>query len=223
MSRIQAGPAPGYAARVPGWWGGWFSGLFWAMQIREPLYYMQLAYSQALRAFDLGEIPVGAVVVDLQGRVVAEACNMTISRHDPSAHAEMLALRLAGEQTGEYRLPGYNMYVTLEPCCMCAGAIIHSRLHHLYYGAADPRTGACGTKFSVLNDPRHNHKVIIAGGIMAAECSELLKAFFRQRRKMQKEGRDWMAERGLVRSWSFTKVSQLGSLAPEDKSRQGPH
>ncbi len=151
------------------------------------LEYMRLALAQAHLALDHGEIPVGAIIIDeADGRIVGQGCNLTLSTHDPTAHAEIVALRSAGMGLANYRLPELSMYVTLEPCCMCSGALIHARLKRLVYGAPDPRTGACGSVFSVLTDPRHNHKVEVTGGILAEESGELLREFFRARRREQK-------------------------------------
>ncbi len=144
---------------------------------------MAMALELARTAASLGEIPVGCVITDDAGNLIAEGYNRTISDNDPTAHAEIVALRAAGEKLSNYRLPLLNLYVTLEPCCMCSGAIIHSRIASVYYGASDPKTGACGSVFNVLNDDRHNHKVEIHGGIMAEECSKLLSDFFKERRE----------------------------------------
>ena len=146
--------------------------------------WMQHAVSLAARAEQEGEVPVGAVVVR-DGAVLGEGCNRTISHSDPSAHAEILALRQAGEHCGNYRLPGCTLYVTLEPCCMCAGAMIHARLQRVVYGAADPKTGAAGGVFHLLTDARHNQVPQVSGGCLAAECSDQLKQFFRRRRMQQ--------------------------------------
>lgn len=130
------------------------------------------------------EVPVGALVVK-GGVVVGEGWNKTISRSDPAAHAEILALREAGKNCANYRLPGCTLYVTLEPCCMCAGAMIHARLDRVVYGASDPKTGAAGGVFQLLSDPRHNQVPVVEGGCLADECSEQLKQFFRRRRTEQ--------------------------------------
>ena len=128
------------------------------------------------------EVPVGAVLVR-EGDVLGEGWNQTISQSDPAAHAEIVALRQAGENCGNYRLPGSTLFVTLEPCCMCAGAIIHARLDRVVYGAADPKTGAAGGVFQLLTDPRHNQVPEVAGNCLADQCSEQLKEFFRRKRK----------------------------------------
>lgn len=142
---------------------------------------MAEALRLAQRAADEGEVPIGAVIVK-DGKVIGRGWNRVIGLHDPSAHAEILAMREAGKATGNYRLPGCSLYVTLEPCPMCAGAMIHARLDRIVYAADDPKTGAAGGKFDLLGDPAHNHAPAVAGGCLADECSALLKDFFRQRR-----------------------------------------
>jgi tRNA(adenine34) deaminase len=129
---------------------------------------------------------VGAVLVQ-DNQVLGEGWNQPISLNDPSAHAEMLAMRAAGQAAANYRLPNTTLYVTLEPCSMCAGAMIHARIARVVFGAYDPKTGAAGSLFSVLNDPRHNHQVQISGGVLAEECAELLRNFFRERRLSAKQ------------------------------------
>ncbi|MEJ8566607.1 tRNA adenosine(34) deaminase TadA [Elongatibacter sediminis] len=143
--------------------------------------WMRQALDLARRAEAQGEVPVGAVMVR-EGQVVGRGWNQTITLNDPSAHAEILALRDAGRRLGNYRLPGCKLYVTLEPCCMCAGAMIHARLARVVYGAADPKTGAAGGRFQVLGDPAHNHRITVEGGCLAEPCGQLLKSFFRDRR-----------------------------------------
>ncbi len=128
-----------------------------------------------------GEVPVGAVVV-WNGVVVGEGANRPIASHDPTAHAEIVALREAARRIGNYRLPGTTLYVTLEPCTMCAGAMIHARIERLVFAASDPRTGAAGSVHDVLGDRRHNHRVVVGGGLLAEESAALLRAFFRRRR-----------------------------------------
>lgn len=142
---------------------------------------MRLALAQAWLAAECGEVPVGAVAVS-GGRVVGTGGNRTIALHDPSAHAEIMALRAAGRCLNNYRLPGLRLYVTLEPCCMCAMAMIHARVGELYFGAYDERAGACGSCFALLGDARHNHRIAVSGGILLQPCRELLLAFFRSRR-----------------------------------------
>ena len=143
--------------------------------------WMHRALTLARHAEVEGEVPVGAIVVH-DNIVVGEGWNRTISLNDPTAHAEILALRAAGQHLGNYRLPDCVLYATLEPCCMCAGAIIHARLNRVVFGATDPKTGAAGGRFDVLLDPGHNHRVSVNGGCLAEECGALLQAFFRRRR-----------------------------------------
>jgi tRNA(adenine34) deaminase len=142
---------------------------------------MQRALQLAREAEAVDEVPVGAVVV-LDDVAIGEGFNQPIGRHDPTAHAEIVALRTAGQQVGNYRLPGATLYVTLEPCTMCAGAMIHARIRRLVFAASDPRTGAAGSVHSVLTDERHNHRVVVEGGVMEDESAAMLKAFFRSRR-----------------------------------------
>ncbi len=143
---------------------------------------MQLAYAQAQHARTLGEVPVGAVVVR-DGEVIASGYNHPIGRHDPTAHAEIMALRAAAEVLGNYRLPGCELYVTLEPCIMCSGAMMHARLSRVVYGASDPKTGACGSVLNLFEQEKLNHHTSVTGGVMAEECGELLKDFFASRRQ----------------------------------------
>lgn len=143
--------------------------------------FMQRALTLARQAQEAGEVPVGAVLVQA-GRIIAEGGNQPIGRHDPTAHAEIQVLRAAGLSQRNYRLPGSCLYVTLEPCLMCAGAMVHARIERLVFGAPDPRAGAAGSVFQVLHDPHLNHRVEIQGGILAQDCSDLLRAFFRARR-----------------------------------------
>lgn len=144
-------------------------------------YFMRRALELAKQAESLGEVPVGAIVVE-DGQIVGEGFNQVISFNDPSAHAEIQALRAAGELLGNYRLVNTNLYVTLEPCAMCAGAITHARIQTLVFGAYDPRTGATGSAIQVLNHSSMNHKTEIIAGVLEDECSTLLKQFFRKRR-----------------------------------------
>lgn len=143
---------------------------------------MQKALELAARAEQLGEVPVGALLV-LDGQVIGEGWNRSITNHDPSAHAEIVAIREAGKQLGNYRLPGTTLYVTLEPCPMCVGAMIHARIEKLVYAATDPKTGALGGAFSLPNLHAHNHVMHVQGGVMEKEAAEMLRSFFRQRRK----------------------------------------
>ena len=142
---------------------------------------MQAALDEARAAASAGEVPIGAVAV-MAGHIVARGQNRVLRDVDPTAHAEMVALRAAAKTIGNYRLVECEFFVTLEPCAMCAGAMIHARLGRLVYGAADPKAGAAGSVLKVLNHPRLNHQMAIASGLLADECGELLRAFFRERR-----------------------------------------
>lgn len=142
---------------------------------------MQAALAEARAAGQAGEVPIGAVVVR-NGEVIARGRNSVLRSNDPTAHAEIVALRAAAMAIGNYRLMGCSLYVTLEPCAMCAGAMIHARLDRLVFGAADPKAGACGSVLSVLNHPQLNHQLKMEQGIAAEESAELLRSFFRERR-----------------------------------------
>jgi tRNA(adenine34) deaminase len=142
---------------------------------------MAAALAEARAAGEAGEVPIGAVVV-FEDRIVATGQNSVLRTLDPTAHAEIVALRAAAATLGNYRLPGCTLYVTLEPCAMCAGAMIHARLERLVYAAADPKAGACGSVLSVLNHPQLNHQMQVEQGIAAEESAELLRGFFRERR-----------------------------------------
>lgn len=142
---------------------------------------MRLALALAVKAGEGGEVPVGAVVVR-DGEVVGRGWNAPIGAHDPTAHAEVCALRAAATALGNYRLPGCVLYVTLEPCLMCAGAIMHARIARIVYGARDPKTGACGSVVDAFAEPRLNHHAQTVGGVLADECGALLSAFFADRR-----------------------------------------
>lgn len=147
--------------------------------------FMRAALEQARQAEAAGEVPVGAVVVK-DGEIIGRGFNAPISRHDPSAHAEMMALRDAAQNIGNYRLVGCELFVTLEPCLMCAGAIMHARIARLVYGASDPKTGACGSVVNAFAEPRLNYHTEIYGGVLADECGMLLSNFFALRRAQQK-------------------------------------
>lgn len=144
-------------------------------------YWMQQALQLAERAAQLGEVPVGAIAVQ-QGVCVGEGWNRPITTHDPCAHAEIMALRQAGLSTINYRLSDVTLYVTLEPCVMCAGAMLHARIKRLVFGAYDQKTGAAGSVFDILQDSRHNHQLACTGGVLATACGSRLSAFFRTRR-----------------------------------------
>ncbi len=146
---------------------------------------MQLAMQQAQEAEKRGEVPVGAILVK-GDEVIAVGSNDCINQHDPSAHAEMLCLRQAGQVVQNYRLLDTTLYVTLEPCAMCAGAIVHSRVERLVFGATDEKTGAAGTVLDLVRHPALNHQLEVTQGVLADECSEQLSQFFRRRRKEKK-------------------------------------
>jgi tRNA(adenine34) deaminase len=146
---------------------------------------MRRAIEMAREARNLGEVPVGAVVAR-RGIIIAQAHNLRETLHDPTAHAERLALTWAGQSLGSWRLDGCALYVTLEPCTMCAGAIVLCRIARLVYGATDPKTGACASLFQVVSDRRLNHQARITAGVLAAECSEILTEFFQERRGLRK-------------------------------------
>jgi len=146
---------------------------------------MELALDQARRAWEAGEVPVGAVVFDAEGRLVGRGSNRTIADRDPTAHAEIVALRMAARAAGNYRLPGATLYVTLEPCAMCMGAMLHARLARVVYGAPDPKTGACGSVLDLGAIGRINHQTSVRGGVSAESCGELLRGFFQERRRKE--------------------------------------
>jgi tRNA(adenine34) deaminase len=146
---------------------------------------MRAAIAAALLARGQGEVPVGAVVVRA-GEIIATGFNQPIGTHDPSAHAEMRALRAAAGLLGNYRLPDCELYVTLEPCAMCAGAMLHARLKKVIFGAHDPKTGAAGSVLNLFGEPALNHQTEVMGGLLAEECGELLRSFFAARRAAAK-------------------------------------
>ena len=143
---------------------------------------MRLAIEQAHAAQAQGEVPVGAVVVDSRGDVLGVGFNRTIQDHDPTGHAEIVALRAAAQHLANYRLPDATLYVTLEPCAMCMGAIMHARLARVVFAASDPKTGACGSVINLPQESRLNHHTEVIGGVLGQECGETLREFFRQRR-----------------------------------------
>jgi len=146
--------------------------------------YMRCALELASDAQQAGEVPVGAVVVR-DGEIIGRGFNAPISRHDPSAHAEMMALRDAAQRIGNYRLVGCELFVTLEPCLMCAGAIMHARIARMVYGASDPKTGACGSVLDTFAEARLNHHAEVVSGVLAGECGMMLSDFFAERRAQQ--------------------------------------
>jgi|UniRef100_A0A7C3V6J7 tRNA(adenine34) deaminase len=146
-------------------------------------YYMGEALYQARLSLDAGEVPVGAILVGEDGKILAHAHNFPISLQDPTAHAEILALRQAAEILGNYRLSGTTLYVTMEPCLMCTGALIYARIKRLVFGCPDPKAGACVSLYRIPSDPRLNHRLEVTDGVREAECRELLQRFFQEKRK----------------------------------------
>jgi len=148
--------------------------------------YMQIALQLAQQAADSGEVPVGAIIVK-DGEIIGRGSNSPIGLHDPTAHAEIAALRDAAQKLGNYRLPDCTLYVTLEPCAMCSGAIQHARISRLVYGANDPKTGACGSVVDLMAEDRLNHHTAVVSGILAEECGAMLTRFFALRRAQSKQ------------------------------------
>ncbi len=144
---------------------------------------MQRAMDQAMKAEAIDEVPVGAVLISESGALLAAGHNRTISHSDPCAHAEIEVLRAAGQALGNYRLLGSTLYVTLEPCAMCAMALVHARVKRVVYAASDPKTGACGSVFNLISDPRHNHTVEVQGGLLAEQAGQQLSAYFKRKRQ----------------------------------------
>jgi tRNA(adenine34) deaminase len=151
------------------------------MQAELDRQFMQHALDQARLAAIAGEVPVGAVLVR-EGKIISRGFNQPIANSDPSAHAEMMALRAAAQIESNYRLPGSTLYVTLEPCIMCAGAMLHARVERVVFGAADPKTGAAGSVLNVFSEKQINHQTLVEGGIMGDECGQILRDFFKGRR-----------------------------------------
>ncbi|RDE73197.1 tRNA adenosine(34) deaminase TadA [Haemophilus sputorum] len=147
---------------------------------------MEYAIKLAQKAEALGEIPVGAVLVSPTGEIIGEGWNQSILMHDPTAHAEMMAIRMAGQSLQNYRLTDCTLYVTLEPCAMCAGAILHSRIGRLVFGASDYKTGAIGSRFHLFEDFKMNHLLNIQGGVLGSRCSQQISDFFKKRRALKK-------------------------------------
>ena len=160
----------------------------------EDLYFMQHAFKLAQKAQQYNEIPVGAVVVH-QGKIIGEGFNQSIMLNDPSAHAEMLAIRQAGKHLQNYRLLDCTLYVTLEPCPMCAGLSVHSRIKRLVYASSDLKTGAAGSIFNLACNEQLNHQIDVTGGIMHTECSQLLSSFFKRRRNEKKAARKLLRDK----------------------------
>ncbi|OYW79374.1 MAG: tRNA adenosine(34) deaminase TadA [Polynucleobacter sp. 32-46-5] len=151
------------------------------MQAELDRQFMQQAIEQAKLAAAAGEVPVGAVLVQ-DAQVISTGFNQPISNSDPSAHAEMMAIRSAAQALSNYRLPGSTLYVTLEPCAMCAGAMLHARIDRVVFGAIDPKTGAAGSVLDVFSEKRINHQTQVEGGVMGQECGQILRDFFKERR-----------------------------------------
>ena len=149
---------------------------------------MRLALAQAVQAKELGEVPVGAVLLDADGQLLASGFNRTIVDHDPTAHAEIVALRAAARAVQNYRLPGATLYDTLEPCAMCLGAMLHARIGRIVFATADPKTGACGGVVNLLEHATLNHQTTAVSGVLAEECGQYLRDFFRDRRGKTKQG-----------------------------------
>lgn len=147
--------------------------------------YMMLAVEQAKMAQAKGEVPVGAILIDQDGAVLGEGANAVISLSDPTAHAEIVALRAAANALGNYRLPGTTLYVTLEPCAMCLGALFHARVSRIVFGAFDPKTGACGSKLDLTSPDSINFHAQIQGGVLEQRCAQLLTDFFKRKRLEQ--------------------------------------
>lgn len=160
-------------------------------------HFMGLALEQARHAWSLGEVPVGAVLV-YQDHVLARGFNYPIGGSDPTAHAEIRALRAGAQLRNNYRLIDCDLYVTLEPCVMCAGAIQHARIRRLVFGASDPKTGACGSVVNLFANPQLNHHAQVSGGLMAAACGQVLADFFAERRQLKKDARMAVSDSGLV-------------------------
>lgn len=151
-------------------------------------FFMTQALELARQGGAVGEVPVGAIVVQ-QDQIIGRGFNAPISRHDPSAHAEIQAIRDAAQRIGNYRLVDCELYVTLEPCAMCAGAIMHSRISRLFYGASDPKTGACGSIINLFQENRLNHHTSVTGGVLADDCGQMLSDFFAERRRQLKSAK----------------------------------
>lgn len=196
---------------------------------------MQLALAEARLAAAAGEVPVGAVVLK-DGKLIARGRNAPVDGHDPTAHAEILALRAAAQALGNYRLDGCELFVTLEPCTMCSGAMLHARLRRVVYGAADPKTGAAGSVLNVFAQPQLNHQTLVQGGVLAEECAALLQDFFQQRRGAQRQARHVLREDALRTAearfsdladfpWAAHYTSDLPALAGLRMAYvdEGPH
>jgi tRNA(adenine34) deaminase len=144
--------------------------------------WMQIAIREANLAKNKGEVPVGAIIIQ-NNRIIAKAHNSPISKNDPTAHAEVLAIRNASKKLQNYRLPGTTLYVTLEPCAMCLGAVIHARINRIVFGTSDPKSGVCGSTANLTSEAFFNHKIIVNGGILEQDCKKILQSFFKLRRQ----------------------------------------
>lgn len=153
---------------------------------QEDAFYMRAALAEAVQAYALGEVPIGAVLVDEAGEIVARGHNLRERDHDATAHAEMIAIRAACERLGRWRLSGLTLYVTIEPCPMCAGAIVMSRVDRVVYGGTDYKAGACESLFNIPGHPAINHHPEVTAGVLAEECADIMKRFFRERRARKK-------------------------------------
>ena len=153
---------------------------------QEDAFYMRAALAEAAQAYALGEVPIGAVLVDEAGEIVARGHNLRARDHDATAHAEMIAIRAACERLGRWRLSGLTLYVTIEPCPMCAGAIVMSRVDRVVYGGTDYKAGACESLFNIPGHPAINHHPEVTAGVLAEECADIMKRFFRERRARKK-------------------------------------
>ena len=153
---------------------------------QEDAFYMRAALAEAAQAYVLGEVPIGAVLVDEAGEIVARGHNLRERDHDATAHAEMIAIRAACERLGRWRLSGLTLYVTIEPCPMCAGAIVMSRVDRVVYGGTDYKAGACESLFNIPGHPALNHHPEVTAGVLAEECADIMKRFFRERRARKK-------------------------------------
>lgn len=153
---------------------------------QEDAFYMRTALAEASQAYALGEVPIGAVLVDEAGEIVARGHNLRERDHDATAHAEMIAIRAACERLGRWRLSGLTLYVTIEPCPMCAGAIVMSRVDRVVYGGTDYKAGACESLFNIPGHPALNHHPEVTAGVLAEECADIMKRFFRERRARKK-------------------------------------
>lgn len=166
--------------------------------MHDDAYYMRLALEEAQKAYDLEEVPIGAVLVDSEGEVVARGHNMREVWHDATAHAEMIAIREACAKQERWRLSGLTLYVTIEPCPMCAGAIVMSRVDRVVYGSTDARAGACESVFNIPGNPTLNHRPVITAGVLQEECAGIMKRFFKMRREQQKALKKLKKQKGAA-------------------------